>query len=454
MQDGKEGQRGLSWWRMAAFASPSAPILALSLPSLIFLAPYYNTHLGLSLTAVSLIFLVARVADIIVDPAIGGWQDRTAPRIGRRRFWILASTPPLMVCIWVAFIGLPPGVPAWIVSAVVLLMYWTYASLTIAHLSWAGELQPDYHGRTRTLGAVQIAGMIGYVGMLLLPAIVIQGGFGGPAEAVHAMGWAALVVLPLTVLWCVFGVKERPSEPQPHLGFRDAMAALRTNEPLRRVLIPDFLIGVTYGVTGGLFVFLFRNYLGFEREAETLLLIYFLSGLFCVPFWMWAGRRFGKHRALQWGCIHAAIMLALVPLLPKGEFWIAAAMLAVAGASQSAGTMLLRAMMADVVDEDTVRTGGAQRSGLFFGLLLTTSKVGVALGPLTYAILDMFGFDAKLGADNPPAAMTALVVLYAGVPLVLNLAAAASMARYPLDEARQAALRAAIVARPSAGSTH
>lgn len=443
-----EQARAPRWWELAAFAAPSMPLLALSLPSLIFLAPHYNEHLGLSLTTVSLIFLSARFADIVIDPMIGGFQDRTTPAMGRRRFWIAVSTPPFMVLIWIAFIGLQPGVAAPLVALVVLLMYACFASLTIAHLSWAGELQPDYHGRTRTLGAVQIAGMIGYVGMLVLPAVV-RGNGGSADEAVRWMGYAALIALPATVAWCVLTVKERPSAPQPHLGFRVAMQALRENKALRRVLVPDLLIGVGYGVTGGLFVFLFRYYLDFPRSAELLLLVYFLSGLVGVPFWVWLGRRFGKHRALQWGTLHAAVMLALVPFMPKGDFWFAVGVLIVAGFSQSAGTMLLRAMMADVVDEDAARTGG-QRSGLFFGLLLTTSKIGVAMGPLTYAVLDAFGFDAKLGAANTPAAMGALVALYAGVPFALNIIAAVSLIRYPLDETRQRELQATIAAREAA----
>jgi len=438
--------RRIRWWEMAAFASPSAPLLALSLPSLIFLGPYFNEHLGLSLSAVSALFLIARFADIVVDPMIGGFQDRTTPAFGRRRFWLVASTPLFMAFIWIVFIGLPPGVPAWVVSLSVLVMYWSYASMTISHLSWAGELQPDYHGRTRTLGAVQIAGMIGYVGMLLLPAIVTQGGFGDSVDAVHVMGYAGLIVLPLTVAWCVLTVKEAPSLPQPHLGFRAAMNALRTNPALRRVLIPDFLIGVGYGVTGALFVFLARDYLGFQTQANTLLLIYFLSGLFGIPIWTWAGRRFGKHNALIAGCIHSGVMLALLPFAPKGDFWVAVAFFVLAGVSQSAGTMLMRSLMADVVDEDTVRTGG-KRSGLFFGLLLTTSKVGLAMGPLTYFVLDRFGYDGKLGAANTPEAMSALVWLYAGVPFALNMLAAASLLNYPLNEARIAALRAQIAAR-------
>jgi Na+/melibiose symporter-like transporter len=241
-------------------------------------------------------------------------------------------------------------------------------------------------------------------------------------------------------------VREDKIPPQPHVTFRETLRALMENKSLRFVLVPDFLIGVGYGVTGGLFLFLFRHYLGFTASSELLLLVYFLSGLIGIPFWTWLGRRVGKHRALQWGCIHAGFALAATVLIPKGDFAIGLAFLVFAGFSQSAGTMLVRAMMADVVDEDTVKTGG-QRSGLFFGLMLTTSKVGLAVGPLAYAVLDVFGFDAALGANNTPTAMLALVLLFTGLPFTLNMLAAWWVRDYPLDEHRQRALRDEITAR-------
>src|SRR5262249_17710486 len=102
--------------------------------------------------------------------------------------------------------------------------------------------------------------------------------------------------------------------------------------------------------------------------------------------------------------------------------------------------LLLRAMMADVVDEDRVKTG-AGRAGLFFGMLMTTSKVGQALGPACYGALAAFSFDPKLGAANTPEAMNALTLIFSGVPCVLNLLTALALNNYPLDAARQHALR-------------
>jgi Na+/melibiose symporter-like transporter len=107
--------------------------------------------------------------------------------------------------------------------------------------------------------------------------------------------------------------------------------------------------------------------------------------------------------------------------------------------------------MADVVDEDELNTG-TRRSGLFFGLLLTTSKLGVAVGPVTSGVLGLVGFHAVAGSENTPEALTWLTVMFIGVPIVLCLLAAWSLRNYPLDAARQAELHAAIEARHAANS--
>jgi Na+/melibiose symporter-like transporter len=76
-----------------------------------------------------------------------------------------------------------------------------------------------------------------------------------------------------------------------------------------------------------------------------------------------------------------------------------------------------------------------------FGLLLTTSKAGAALGPLTFAVLALFGFDGKLGAANSAEALGALSALFVFVPALLYFASGVVMRAYPLSEARQRELR-------------
>ena len=442
----------ISATELVAFAAPAAPLLALSLPVIIFLPPHFAEHLGLPLWAVSAIFLGARVFDLLIDPAIGGMQDRTVHPFGRRRIWIAASAPVLMILLWIVFLGLPVGVNPWLAGFAVFAMYLAYASMMIAHLGWAGELKPTYHGRTQVLGAVQLASAIGQALMLIIAGIVVQAFHGTNADAVSAMGWTIFVLIPLTTLLAVTFVKEPQTPPQPHLSFRETVKTLAANKLALRVLAPDLLLGIAQGVSGGLFLFYFQFVLGFENEAQTLLAIYFMAGLLGVPIWWWLARARGKHVALQIALVFASLTTAGIVILPAHNFLLAAPAMIAAGLTNGGGVLLTRALMADVVDEDELRTG-ARRSGLFFGVLLTTSKLGVAAGPITYAILGAVGFIPGLGAGNSEQALMTLSVLFIAVPIVLYALAALSMHKYPLDEKAQADLHAAIAARHAANET-
>jgi Na+/melibiose symporter-like transporter len=446
----RTSDRKISTWEVAAFAAPAAPLLALSLPVIIFLPPHFAEHLGLPLWAISAIFLGARVFDLLIDPWIGGVQDRTESRFGRRRYWLGVSAPPLMILLWLVFLGLPQGVSPLVAGLAVFAMYLAYASMMIAHLGWAGELQPTYHGRTNVLGAVQIASMVGQVLMLVTAGVVAQGLGGSNADAVHAMGWTLLLLLPFTTWMAIQFVHEPYRPPQPHLSLRETVRTLMANKLALRVLLPDLLLGVAQGASGGLFLFYFQFVLRFQSEAQSLLAIYFIAGLAGVPIWWWLARRYTKHVALQGALVFASLTTAGLLILPAGNFLVVAPLMAIAGLAQGGGVLLTRALMADVVDADELATG-ARRSGLYFGVLLTTSKLGVAAGPITYAVLDIAGFVPALGAGNSAAALGVLTFLFIAVPIVLYLAAAISLHRYPLDEAAQAALHAAIEARDAAG---
>jgi Na+/melibiose symporter-like transporter len=331
-------------------------------------------------------------------------------------------------------------------------MYIAFAAMMIAHLGWAGELIPTYRGRTRVLGAVQLASMIGQTSMLLLAAIVVQGMGGTDADAVASMGWTLLLLLPLTTFIAVKFAPEHRTPPQPHLGLKEALRTLIENPLVRRVLAPDLLLGIAQGVSGTLFLFYFQFVLGFANQSQTLLAIYFIAGLAGVPIWWIAGQRIGKHRALQVVFLYTAATTAFIALLPPGAFTLAIVLMILAGLAQGGGVLLTRSLMADVVDSDELNTG-ARRSGLYFGLLLTTSKIGLATGPLFLLALGWAGFDPDPAAINSAAALDMLRICFIGAPVLLCIAAAAVLRKYPLDEHRHAEIAAAITARTAASET-
>jgi Na+/melibiose symporter-like transporter len=255
------------------------------------------------------------------------------------------------------------------------------------------------------------------------------------------MGWALICALIATVLPAIALVPEPKPAPAHKSSLREAFVAIFANRALAIVLAADFAIGVAQGVSGSLFVFYFQIQLGFANESAALLLVYFVAALAGVPVWARIAKRGAKHTTISLACLYAGAMTLMILVLPGKILWVAALGLFFAGFANGAHVFLLRAMLADVVDEDEVRFG-RRRAGLMFGLLLTTSKAGAALGPLTFAILALFGFDGKLGAANNPQALGALSALFVFVPALLYFASGWVMRAYPLSEARQRDLRA------------
>ena len=142
----------------------------MTLPSVIFLPPHFATYLGIPLSIVSAMFIGVRILDIIVDPGIGNFQDRTQ-RAARRRFWLLVGCPFIMA-IWCCYIGLAPNGPYWAAAAALVAMFFMYALMAVAHMAWSGELIPTYHGRTHVLGATQVATQLGQILMLFVAGYV------------------------------------------------------------------------------------------------------------------------------------------------------------------------------------------------------------------------------------------------------------------------------------------
>ena len=49
------------------------------------------------LAALGTAMLLARFADIMIDPIVGTLTDRWRPRMGRRRVWLLIGVPTLLL---------------------------------------------------------------------------------------------------------------------------------------------------------------------------------------------------------------------------------------------------------------------------------------------------------------------------------------------------------------------
>jgi len=433
---------------LAAYAAPAAPISALGLPIAVYLPPFYAEEMGLGLSLVGAVFMLTRFWDVIIDPLIGIASDRFATRWGRRRVWMVLGTPITMFCAAAVFMPTPPVSGTYLLGWLMAL-YVGWTLLMISHMSWGAELSPDYHQRSRVQGWREVCLILGMVTVLALPAIIERSGsHTAGADRVAAMGWFIIVLLPFTVGLAVTTVPERPTGHTEPLGMRRGATLVIENRPLRRVLLMDLVSGYAGGIVASLFLFVATSVLGLGGSASLLLLVYFTAGCLFIPLILRISYRLGKHRTLAVSSIVNGLALPLIFLIPHGNVGVAAVLFVLFGFNMGAGPLLFRSIMADVADEDHV-TSGAQRTGLYYSLLVMTNKVGAALAiGSVYVLLDWIGYVP--GTENTPAAIQGLTYLFAAPTIVASLAVAAIMWNFPLGVERQRELRGILESRATA----
>ncbi len=454
---------------LAAFSAACLPYAALGLPVYVTLPEFYASHIGVDLALVGLIFLLIRMADLVIDPALGIVIDKTTSRFGRYRLWMALAAPLLMLAVGMLFMAQPGAGGAYLTFWLVLLSLGFSVSL-LSQVSWASALSPDYNQRSRIYGWWQTANIVGVLAVLMIPALVQNLGFGDYAKAVQWQGWFIMIALPIALTITFAFTPEPPPGPPAPAESRFAYLSLFRRPVIQRLLGADLALGIARGVVGALFFYFFEAARGFERsETSILLLVYFVFGLFGAPVWSWLAVRLGKHTALIWASMYFAVTLLfaafLAPVLvgptealieqmtgaPAGnvDLLIAGIMVAMVGLAFAAADLLLRAMMADVSDQVRL-DDGADRTGLLFSILTATSKLGYAFSVLTFAGLQLVGFNPALAGANSQASLVWLQIMFAGLPALCLILAAMALYRYPLDQIRHAEIRAALDLRQTA----
>jgi Na+/melibiose symporter-like transporter len=429
---------------LAAFAGPSLPFAALGLPLSVHLPAFYASSVGLPLEQVSLMFFVARTLDIGADPFLGGWMDRTRSRFGRFKPWLVAGALPMMLATWLLFMP-PKGANLVFMTLCLLAVYVTFSIVVLAQTSWAATLSTDYDERSRVYGWWQFGNMVGMLLVLLLPPIISFRG-GTQAQGVAAMGWFIVVLLPITVGIAIWKVPEPNPDTECHATIADYFSFFKLSS-VRRLMLTDLLYGLAPGITGALALFYLQAVKHVsEGQASILIFCYFVGGLIGAPIWGWAATKFGKHKALAVaGLVYAAAYL-VVWQAPAGNIVAIILSMLFVGIPFGAGQILLRAMMADVGDEERL-SSGEDRTGMMYALLTLTNKVGTALSSAVLFVLSLSHFNQADLTHNSPAALNTLTFLFVALPILVLLVSSAIINVFPIDEARQKKTRAALEAR-------
>ena len=387
--------------------------------------------------AVGLIMTVTKLWDAVSDPLVGSWSDRTRSTMGRRRPWMLAALPILLI----SFVALwyPPramGDGGILIAALfaLVLFYTAFTLYSVPHGSLGAELSTDSGERTRAFALRQASWTIGL--FLAFGAIQAARNFDDPrgetgmlALVSGAVAVALLAVTPLAV-----------REPTSHQGrggssLRGAWRDVLGSRNARILLLVWFIENLGVGVLGSIAPFVAEYVLRRPDLIGILPGVYVLAGIASLPLWVAAARRFGKHATWLAAMIAGGFGFGITFFVGPGQEGVMALALAIAGAGMGCGGALSSAVLADVIDADEERTG-ERKEGTYTAALNFALKAGIALSSGgTGVVLGLVGFVPN--AEQSPETLLALRILFAGLPTVGFALGALAFFRFDLARSRQ-----------------
>lgn len=395
---------------VAAYAATAGPTVILGLPFSVYLPPYIAEGGAISVALVGLLFSLTTIWDGIVDPLIGTMVDRVRTGLGAHRRWMLTALLPLSLLLF-ALVTVGDQLPFAALFLMMVLFYSSYSLYEVAQLSWGSALVRSPADSALLYGMrdwfAKIALILAFAApaaaQLLVPGISLQG---------RIMAYASLFLLMVPIaLFAIRRVPPRAVVAEPGIGWRHEIRVSLSFPPLMLLLGVQFLNSFAFGSLTSLFVFFAAAVLDLDGQSAVLLFASFIGGALASPVWTLLARRFGKPPMMMaMGLLISGLLVTTLFQEPEG---IGQAV----GFSLTLGTgfvglLFTYSMLADLIPRDAERCGRG-RSAFLFALLNLMQKFGVAAAiAVSYAALDLIGFDPQ----NGQAAARELHLLFALLP--------------------------------------
>jgi GPH family glycoside/pentoside/hexuronide:cation symporter len=419
-----------------------------TVPGLLLLF-YLTDVLGVRAGIASVVLLVPKLWDAVLNPVVGTWSDRR----GARRPFLLAGAIGLPVFFVLLFSvpRLSPGHAALYVAIVYTLAMTAFALFQVPYISMPAEMTSDYHERTRLMSIRMVLLTVGIlVGGALAPSI--SGGKQGGRHGYAVMGLVVGALLAAALLTCwrgTSGVRSAAPASGAQVSIREQAALIRANPgflalvsayTLQAVSISGMLAGAPYVAT---------YVLGDSGLAAVLFVFLVAPAALVMPIWRRLSLTRGKlpcyfAATLLFGVVGATLVFGRIE--PRPLIYVQVALLGVGYAGMQ---LFPYAMLPDAVSADQDRAGEA-RAGVYTGVWQGVETIGYAVGPALYGFsLALTGFvssSADVRVAQPSSAITGLIVGFSLLPAAFVLASLPVLRRYAsVDAVLSAANREILV---------
>lgn len=429
-----------------------------------------NENLGVSLVMLGVITALPRLFDAVTDPIVGYISDNFKSRWGRRRPFIFVGAILVGIsffALWQFPDGMEPGFYVWwytIGSIVFFLAYTIYATPWVA-LGY--ELTPDYDQRTLLMGTQNFIGQLAFFLPPFMLVIAKQSEwFDNPIDGARlvALGVGVVVIVCGTIP-AIF-LRERLAEvaaeenkPKPSLlaeirGFLSSMGQALSFVPFLKVCFITFLVFNGFILIASYIYWVLSYYVyagNTEAGAEMAALVASVgtfSTFGVVAFVTWLASRIGQKRTFVIAIGLAILGYAMKTFAYNPDYpWLILIPAPLMAFGLGSLFTLMPSMMADIVDQDELRTG-QRREGMFASIFWWVVKLGQSVAAMAGAwLLASTGLDASLGGDQSDATLLMLRVYDIGLPILLYGLAIGIVLTLNVSREKSAAVRAQLEER-------
>ncbi|MGA1188304.1 MAG: MFS transporter [Pseudomonadales bacterium] len=356
-----------------------------------------------------------KILDVVTDPLVGEWSDRTKSKMGKRRPWILIGSISLGIVFPLSW--MPTIVMFWDPAPTLLsifiyfmtfkvLYYLTHTMAVVPYYALGAELSSDYEERTRIVAWRHFIGVPMTV-LATVPFVIAYDPDLFDSEitgvAVVMCGVGAIIIA--TGVWAALGTKERvTAEPTTELPLKDALKITLTNRPFMFLVGTVFFYGIGqyFAVAFGVYLI---NYIIFEgdKSQTTQLLMYATAAGVVVSMGLnllirRLSSRYEKVILLKIGLLASLTvpLTALVAFQPQEPAWYYLLHAMALPIGNTIIEVLPLSIVADICDLDEIKSG-RRREGAFVGVYNSAFKTGYMFAPaLAMICLSLTGFDGTL----------------------------------------------------------
>jgi GPH family glycoside/pentoside/hexuronide:cation symporter len=453
MKSNSDVAKKLTVIQLLAFGFPAMTHALIASPIYAILPAFYAANTTVTLAEIGIVAAVSRIIDALADPVIGFLSDRTRTRIGPRKPWTLAA---IVLCA-TAIVNLfsPPHTATWLYFFVwSQIMYAGFTMFEVPRSAWGSEISRDYHERSRIglfVAAFNIAGSLSFYALPVLLG-VLTGDRKINAGVLKDVSYIYLVLMPIGLITAAIVVPQGRKVASGSAKILEVLKSALKRPPLRLFYLITILWGLGQGSFVGVSYIFYTDYMGLADYFPLMMGLLFVTEICVLPIWSRVLKRFDRHRiwALCMGI--GACLAPLVLILPRGVEALGPVIgLALVRSFFTSPTNFLPgAVLGDVIDYDTWKSG-SNKAGNLFAIQMVLIKITMATGgAIAFVVMDRFGY--RVGHPNSETATLGLKIAYLGIPAIFHLAMAGLCWNFPIDRRRHRAILRRLEVRTAAAS--